>query len=76
MDVLRINKILPRLNKTDNSNNTVVQNNIDVTEEIRKYKKLLNEGIITQGEFDAMKKTIPSHLGIFLLNCSLYLLSV
>ena len=28
----------------------------DATEQIRKYKQLLDEGIITQGEFDAKKK--------------------
>ncbi|MBP3656328.1 MAG: SHOCT domain-containing protein [Clostridia bacterium] len=29
-----------------------------VTDEIREYKKLLDEGIITQEEFDAKKKQL------------------
>lgn len=40
----------------------IVQNNSsateDVTEQIRKYKQLLDEGIITQEDFDAKKKQI------------------
>lgn len=36
----------------------VPQNNVDVFDEIRKYKQLLDEGIITEEEFNSKKKEL------------------
>lgn len=36
----------------------VPQNNVDAFDEIRKYKQLLDEGIITEGEFNSKKKEL------------------
>jgi len=41
-----------------NSNTNFQPITINVTEEIRKYKQLLDDGIITQEEFDAKKKQL------------------
>ena len=54
MDVLRINKILPRLNKQTNNN----ANNTSVADELKKFKDLLDAGVITQEEFDAKKNQL------------------
>ena len=37
---------------------TVVQSTPDIPDEIRKYKQLLDDDIITQEEFDAKKKEL------------------
>lgn len=56
-------EIMSFLTIIDNENNNLTdgadietQKPIDVTSEIRKYKELLDDGIITQDEFDAKKK--------------------
>lgn len=56
MDVLRTNKILPRLNK-DNGSSAPVQQ-LSAADELKKYKDLLDSGIINQDEFDAKKKQL------------------
>ena len=43
--------------KTDSSQNTTIQT-ISSADELKKYKELLDEGIITQTEFDAKKKQL------------------
>lgn len=40
------------------SNNTTIVNNVSSADELSKYKKLLDEGAITQEEFDNMKSKI------------------
>ncbi|MBQ7085992.1 MAG: SHOCT domain-containing protein, partial [Clostridia bacterium] len=49
LDLLREKKILPLLNKKNVSENTAISS----ADEIKKYKDLLDSGIITQEEFDA-----------------------
>lgn len=56
MDVLRINKILPRLNME--SNGSIQTSQLSAADELKKYKDLLDSGIITQEEFDAKKKQL------------------
>lgn len=55
MDILRQNKILKRINKADVAN---APSATSPTDELRKYKELLDSGIITQEEFDAKKKQL------------------
>ena len=50
------NLIIERQNKK-NSNNTA-ENNPDCTEQLKKFKQLLDSGVITQEEFDAKKKQL------------------
>ena len=54
LDLLRQNKILNRLNKEKN----VSTNNISSADELKKYKELLDAGIITAEEFEAKKKQL------------------
>lgn len=54
MDILRQNNILNRLNKTT-AHNTSTTSSVD---EIKKFKELLDMGILTQEEFDAKKKQL------------------
>ena len=54
LDLLREKKILPLLNKKNVSENTAISS----ADEIKKYKDLLDSGIITQEEFDAKKKEL------------------
>ena len=42
----------------EETNEKQTQNNVSAAEEIRKYKELLDDGIITQAEFDAKKKQL------------------
>ncbi len=51
------NALIGFVGQTDNCNMPSVQN-IDKADLILKYKKLLDEGIITQEEFDKMKKEL------------------
>ena len=48
------------INNVDTSNSIV--NKIDVTEEILKYKKLLDENVITKEDFEEIKKKILKKL--------------
>ncbi len=54
LDILREKKILNKLNKEKTSENT----SVSAADEIKKYKDLLDSGIITQEEFDAKKKEL------------------
>lgn len=54
LDILRNNKILSRLNKDSKKDNQTVSS----SDEIKKFKALLDEGIISQEEFDAKKKQL------------------
>jgi predicted Zn-dependent peptidase len=54
MDILRQNKILKRINK-ETATTTVTPSSAD---ELRKFKELLDSGIITQEEFDTKKKQL------------------
>ena len=54
LDVLRQNKILARLNKQTSSENYTTS----AADELKKYKDLLDAGVITQEEFDAKKKQL------------------
>ena len=56
MDILRINKILPRLNKEPENNRQLSA--ISAADEIKKFKALLDDGIISQEEFDLKKKQL------------------
>ena len=44
--------------KSPTQSQTVVQSTTDIPDEIRKYKQLLDDNIITQEEFDAKKKEL------------------
>lgn len=54
LDVLRQNKILNRLNKKASAEKSAVSS----ADELKKYKELLDLGIISQEEFDAKKKQL------------------
>ena len=54
LDVLRQNKILNRLNKKASTEKSAVSS----ADELKKYKELLDSGIISQEEFDAKKKQL------------------
>lgn len=54
LDVLRQNKILNRLNKKASAEKSAVSS----ADELKKYKELLDSGIISQEEFDAKKKQL------------------
>ena len=54
LDVLRQNKILNRLNKKASTEKSAVSR----ADELKKYKELLDSGIISQEEFDAKKKQL------------------
>lgn len=41
-----------------NSQNTIIQQSYSSADELKKYKELLDDGVITQEEFDAKKKQI------------------
>ncbi len=56
MDILRINKIWQRLNKETGS--AKQENTLSEADELKKFKELLDSGIISQEEFDAKKKQI------------------
>ncbi len=45
-------------NKKIDNQGQVKENNISITEELKKYKELLDSGIITQEEFDSKKKQL------------------
>ena len=53
LDVLRQNTILNRINK--NNKATGVAPQISNADELKKYKELLDSGVITQEEFNAKK---------------------
>lgn len=55
MDVLRQNKILNRINKAATTSPAPSASPAD---ELKKYKELLDSGILTQEEFDAKKKQL------------------
>lgn len=57
LDVLRQNKILNRINK-DSSQSASSAPAISPADEIKKFKELLDAGILTQEEFDAKKKQL------------------
>jgi hypothetical protein len=44
--------------KKSTGSTTVVQNKLSGADELKKYKALLDQGVITQSEFDAQKKKI------------------
>ncbi|MBR8749972.1 hypothetical protein IX317_001652 [Fusobacterium sp. DD29] len=50
--------ILGNITKSDTKEEVVESHEISVTDEIRKYKILLDEGILTQEEFEAKKKQL------------------
>lgn len=52
--------IITRQNSLNNNNEPKVQNTLSGAEEIKKYKELLDSGIITQEEFDEKKKQLLS----------------
>ncbi len=54
MDLLRINKILPRINKEEKTTTEA----FSVADELKKFKELLDMGVVTQEEFDAKKKQL------------------
>ena len=53
MKVFKINTIC-----TSKETNTVSQEQPKTTDELKKYKELLDGGVITQEEFDAKKKQL------------------
>lgn len=55
LDVLRQNKILNRINKAAT---TTATPSVSPADELKKYKELLDSGILTQEEFDAKKKQL------------------
>lgn len=55
MDILRQNKILKRINKAEVAAPTA---SASPAEELKKFKELLDMGVITQEEFDAKKKQL------------------
>lgn len=56
LDILRQNKILNRINKQ--TEQTPAAPAISVADELKKFKDLLDAGILTQEEFDAKKKQL------------------
>ena len=54
LDILRQNNILSRLNKNADEQ----KNSFSSADELKKYKELLDSGIISQEEFDAKKKQL------------------
>ena len=48
----------PKAAAPEASESNAAPDTVDAAEEIRKYKQLLDEGILTQEEFDAKKKQI------------------
>ena len=46
------------ISKLESKNAPVVVNNLSAADEIKKYKELLDLGIITQEEFDQKKKQL------------------
>lgn len=56
LDVLRQNKILSRINKV--SNTPTPAPTVSPADELKKYKELLDAGILTQEEFDTKKKQL------------------
>ena len=57
MDLLRANKIPQKFIGKANQNPSQAQP-VDVTEQLKKYKELLDLGVITQEEFDTKKKQL------------------
>lgn len=55
LDVLRTNKIYSRINKPESSGQPA---QLSIAEELKKFKDLLDNGIISQEEFDAKKKQL------------------
>ncbi len=55
MDILRQNKILSRINKPTSSPQV---SSLGVADELKKYKELLDLGVLSQEEFDAKKKQL------------------
>ena len=47
-----------KINSKDNNQQTTVMNQTSSADELRKFKQLLDEGIISQEEFDTKKKQI------------------
>lgn len=56
LDVLRQNKILNRINKA--ATTTAPTPSVSPADELKKYKELLDSGILTQEEFDTKKKQL------------------
>jgi hypothetical protein len=56
LDVLRQNKILNRINKGGAA--SAPSQAISTADELKKYKELLDTGVLTQEEFDAKKKQL------------------
>lgn len=54
LDILRQHKILSRINKGDSTPVSA----ISAADELKKYKELLDAGVLTQEEFDAKKKQL------------------
>lgn len=55
-EVIGVNRIKFNQNKT--ATTTIIQNKISTADELKKYKELLDQGVISQDEFDAQKKKL------------------
>lgn len=58
MDMLRANKILKQFSGKQEAQGNANNSMLDTAEELKKYKELLDSGILTQEEFDAKKKQL------------------